>query len=268
MRFIALMENASARPDCTCEHGLSVYIEAGGRRALFDTGASGNFAHNAEKLGVDLHKVEFAVLSHGHNDHSGGIREFLRINAIAPFYVRDSYDQEHFNRHGKDITVDRSLNDTGRIVRVTAERMTPGEGFTLVHYGGKPCVRPLDTCGMTFKAGPDDAPAPETFDHEQYLIVSEDEKRVMLTGCSHRGIVNIMNWARDEGVQTVIGGFHFKDLDESEYASRLEDAAAELLKYPVTYYSCHCTGDAPFAFLNARMGARLREFHAGMTIEL
>ncbi|MBQ8089350.1 MAG: hypothetical protein IJ233_01310, partial [Pyramidobacter sp.] len=71
-----------------------------------------------------------------------------------------------------------------------------------------------------------------------------------------------------EGVQTVIGGFHFKDVPESEYESRLSDAAAQLKKYPVTYYSCHCTGDAPFAYLKERLGGQLQSFHAGQTIVL
>ena len=266
MRFTALMENASARPDCSSEHGLSVYIEAAGRKVLFDAGTSDKFARNAEALGVDLGAVEFAVLSHGHSDHFGGMGEFFRLNPHARLYVRDGFEQKHYNRKGKDISVTPELAVSPRIVRVTAERLELAEGFTLVHYGGEPYVRPIDDCGMTTEEG--GARVPEIFDHEQYLIVSEGNERVLLTGCSHRGIVNIMNWTRNEGVQAVIGGFHFMDVDESEYESRLGDAAAELLKYPVTYYSCHCTGSAPFAFLKARMGDRLREYHAGMTIEL
>ena len=94
-------------------------------------------------------------------------------------------------------------------------------------------------------------------------IINADSRQI------YRGIPICTAAPTPEQLATVRHHFvAFKDLDESEYASRLEDAAAELLRYPVTYYSCHCTGDAPFAFLKARMGDRLREFHAGMTIEL
>ncbi len=268
MKLTALMENAAARPDCAAEHGLSVLIETARHTVLFDAGASAGFARNAEILGADLRRVEAAVLSHGHNDHSGGMKEFFRINPDARLFVREGFDHRHFNRRGKDISIDGELAASGRIVRVTVERLALNEQMTIVHYGGLPGVRPIDTCGMTAAAAEGQVPVPETFAHEQYLIVSEDGKRVLLTGCSHRGILNIMHWARNEGVQTVIGGFHFKDLAAEEYESRLDDAAADLAKYPVTYYSCHCTGDAPFAFLKARLGEQLQPFHAGQTIEL
>ena len=268
MKLTALMENASIRPDCCAEHGLSVLIETERHTVLFDAGASENFARNAEALGVDLRRVEAAVLSHGHNDHSGGMIEFFRLNPTAPLYVRDSFDLKHFNRKGKDISIAPELSASPRIVRVSTERLELNEQMTIVHWGGQPGVRAIDTCGMTAETAPGSALTPEQFDHEQYLLVAEGEKRVLLTGCSHRGILNIMHWARSEGVQTVIGGFHFKDVPEAEYESRLGDAAAELKKYPVTYSSCHCTGDAPFAYLKERLGGQLQSFHAGQTIVL
>jgi metal-dependent hydrolase (beta-lactamase superfamily II) len=82
MKLVTLMENSSCREDLCCEHGLSLYLETLGKKILFDAGQSAAFAENAAVLKVDLEAVDFAVLSHGHYDHSGGLERFLQINRI------------------------------------------------------------------------------------------------------------------------------------------------------------------------------------------
>ena len=77
MQIKVLMENTSVRPDLICEHGLSLYLEVCGRKILFDAGQTDAFAENAAKMGVDLKKVDAAILSHGHYDHGGGMLRFL-----------------------------------------------------------------------------------------------------------------------------------------------------------------------------------------------
>ena len=71
MLIKTLVENTSPCQDLACEHGLSLYLEAGGYKNLFDTGASHGYAQNAIKMGVDLSQVDFLVISHGHYDHGG-----------------------------------------------------------------------------------------------------------------------------------------------------------------------------------------------------
>ena len=83
MKIVMLMENTVCARSFACEHGLSMYIETGSRKILFDMGASDQFAANAQKAGVDLTQVDTAILSHGHNDHGGGLQTFLALNKKA-----------------------------------------------------------------------------------------------------------------------------------------------------------------------------------------
>ncbi|MEL7654581.1 MAG: MBL fold metallo-hydrolase, partial [Bacillota bacterium] len=76
MKLQILSENRVNLPECLAEHGLSVYIETGDRKILFDLGASDICLHNARRMKIDLEQVDTAVISHGHYDHTGGVPSF------------------------------------------------------------------------------------------------------------------------------------------------------------------------------------------------
>ena len=114
MKIVTLMENTACREDLCCEHGLSLYMETENRRILFDAGQSAAFADNARKLGVDLETVDFAVLSHGHYDHGGGLGKFLEINRTAPVYVSSHAFEPHYSQNGY-IGLDLSMQNSGQI---------------------------------------------------------------------------------------------------------------------------------------------------------
>ena len=90
MRLTVLVENTAGSAALQCVHGLSFYLEAAGKRILFDMGPGAQFAQNAQALGVALDAVDFAVLSHGHDDHGGGLAAFCRVNDHAPIYLHRS----------------------------------------------------------------------------------------------------------------------------------------------------------------------------------
>lgn len=254
MKLVTLMENTTACDNLRCEHGLSLYLETGEHKILFDAGQSSAFAENAEKLGVDLRKVDFAVLSHGHYDHGGGLGEFLKINNTAPVYISSHAFEPHYSANGY-IGLDLQLQGRGQL-RSVAEETRPAEGITLYQLD----VVPADTAGLEMEE--QGQRKPDDFRHEQYLLVEEGGKRILISGCSHKGILQIMEAFRPD---ILVGGFHFMKITAEE---TLRKAAEKLLEYETVYYTGHCTGQTQYAYLKEIMGDQLHYLAAGTIVEL
>jgi len=260
MKIWTLMENTAAREGLSSEHGLSLYIEAKGKRILFDAGQSGAFADNALKLGINLENVDFAVLSHGHYDHSGGLTRFLAINSAAPVYVSDLAAGEYYNAKDRYIGIAQDLKDDPRLIPVE-KTITLGEGIALVSFRDRKPAVPVDSAGLQKKVG--DILLPDDFFHEQYLVSEESGKRVVFSGCSHRGILNIVRWLPCD---VLIGGFHFMKKDPQ--SQEIREAAEQLLQERTVYYTCHCTGQEQYASMKTIMGDRLHYLAAGNDLEV
>ena len=258
MKITALTENTSCSPLIGCEHGLSLYIETRSHHILFDAGQSALFAENAEKLGVDLSGVDVAVLSHGHYDHGGGLSRFLKINSQAPVYLSRFAFEPHYNAAGKYIGLDTALMKSDRLVP-TAEEYRIDDELTLYACNERQRIRGVDSAGLTCLHN--GRYRPEDFRHEQFLLISEEEKRVLISGCSHKGILNIVSWFCPD---VLVGGFHFmkKPLDQT-----LITYAKELDGFNTEYYTCHCTGVDQYQLMRPYM-KRLHYLSAGQTIEL
>ena len=263
MDVFTLLENTKLREELTAEHGLSLYLEACGKRILFDCGQSGAFAENARKMGVDLSTVDFMVLSHGHYDHGGGLRTFLRCNDHAPVYVNSHVFEPHYHGPEKYIGLDPALQKSDRF-RYVEDEVNLGDGICLIPGKALPQPFGFDPYGLSVEEH--GVLRPDDFVHEQYLELTENGQKILLSGCSHRGILNIVDFFKPD---ILIGGFHFKKLDpDGDGADVLERSAEILMDYPTRYFTCHCTGVAQYEFLKARMGEKLSYLAAGSHISL
>ncbi len=244
MRIVSLVENTSHIPGIGAEHGLSLFIQTAGYNILFDMGQSDLFIRNAQTLGIDLQKVDFAVLSHGHYDHGGGLAHFLEINKTAPVYVTPGAFEPHFNAVGKYIGLDASLIGNERLISAR-HGLLIAPGISL--YSGnahKPLFPAVDG---GFCAQHSDELLPDDFSHEQYLMVEHSGKQVLFSGCSHKGIENITAWFAPD---ILIGGFHFSKFPLD---TRLLQTAQFLNTYSTEFYTCHCTGVDQFSFMKPAM---------------
>ena len=258
MKIVALIENTAAREDLQTEHGLSLYIEAGNRRILFDMGQSALFGENAEKLGIDLTKVDTALVSHGHYDHGGGLEAFLQSNGSAPVYLSKFAFDGHFNAAGKGIGLEQKLKENSRLKFV--EGITDlGDGLTLYDAANIRIHNPVADSGMTYVS--DGTAAPEDFRHEQYLLIEEAGKRVLISGCSHKGILDIVETFRPD---VLVGGFHFFKLPVDD---TLTGYGNILDRFETRYYTCHCTGVEQYDHLKQHM-RRLNYLACGQVLEI
>ncbi len=259
MRITVLIENTSCRADLRAEHGLSLFIETDGRRLLFDTGASPAFADNAALLGIDLRSVDMAILSHGHYDHGGGIARFLELNSHAPVWVSPHAFEPHFNAAGTDIGLPPALKGHPRLCTAPAGAYAIAPGITLHPASSVPCPYPAAGEGMSTIMG--GTHLPDDFRHEQYLLIEKAGKRILISGCSHRGILNIATHFHPD---ILIGGFHLA----KAHAARIGETGSHLLSLPTRFYTGHCTGAAATTRLQQLLGDRLIPFSTGQVIQI
>lgn len=259
MKIWTLTENTTCRDDLIAEHGLSLYIETGNHKILFDTGKTGAFADNAEKMGIDLASVELCVLSHGHYDHGGGIARFLQINSHAPVYAsRHAFSSCYSG--GTYIGLDPGLKESHRILPVS-DQLELAPGITLFSCNALPRPHPFGAFGQTILEKGTHIPDP--YDHEQYLLMEEAGKRICISGCSHKGALNILHWFHPD---VLVGGFHFMKMDP--HGQELAAAIRRLAVGNTAYYTGHCTGQAQFDAMNQILGSRLSYISTGSAIRV
>ena len=277
MKVTVLLENATPSSRFIAKHGLSLLLETGGRRVLFDMGPDESFLHNAHALGIDVATADTAVISHGHYDHGGGLVAYLDATrdalAPAPVYVRERAFEEHFSGTPESCHscgLDPTLASDARIVP-TGELRALDDGLLLfAHAGGD---HPLPSANRRLFARRDGDIVPDTFSHEQSLLVHEGDRYILVSGCSHAGILNIMDRAETLAgapIDTVIAGFHLTAPSAGGVpdASSVREMACELARRPTRYATFHCTGLDAYSILRDELGERIRYLYTGSSVEL
>ena len=208
------------------EPALSLYIEDGTHRILFDTGYSDVFMRNAEALGIDLKSVDTIVISHGHNDHTGGLRYLKDLKARVIMHPEAGKKKIY---QGLDISMPVDLKEYPPL-QLIKTRSPYNVSEHLTFLGEIPE-------SIQKRRWLQDDPLLD----DSALVYDNGESIFIITGCSHSGIVNICEHARNitgkKPIAGILGGFHL--LDDPQ-------ATAEVCRYfreirPQILYPCHCT---------------------------
>ena len=245
MKIITLIENLVYKQGLVAEHGLSIYIETGNQKILFDTGQTGLFLQNAHKLGVSIEDIDSLVLSHGHYDHTGGLYPFLeRNNKAKVFAKKDIFTPQY---HGSNRFIGTLRNE-----KLLKDRLIYIETITEIADGVfiMPDIiihNSLDTNfkGMNRKTGNEFVP--DEFDDELFLVLKQNEQINIVTACSHRGITNICTTATEHFkllVGLILGGFHLKNCATEQYEHVIHYFR---MLQPKSIGVCHCTGVEKYA---------------------
>jgi 7,8-dihydropterin-6-yl-methyl-4-(beta-D-ribofuranosyl)aminobenzene 5'-phosphate synthase len=250
--------------------GYAALVEINGKRILFDTGNDpAIFAKNVKAKGVDLTKLDFVVLSHRHSDHVGGVSYLLRANPKVKIYApKDGM----FGIFGGDVTSKFYRKDEALPAEMRYYGGTPPEviKFGTVFPGAN--IQLIDKTtelvpGITLIALVSDAPGTKEM-KELSLAINTADGVVLVVGCSHPGIENIVAEAAkiNPHIHVIAGGFHLvvaEDLAIEKIATTLHDT------YKVDYIAPgHCTGEPTFAALQKTFGDHFLYAGLGTTLDL
>lgn len=277
LKITALIENKAPK-GLKSEHGLCLLAEYEGKTCLLDTGASNAFASNAQKLGVDLSKVDAAVLSHAHFDHSSGYNAFFATNIAAKVYLREGSKERYYMKLGpfrECIGIPKGMLDkyAERFIYVPKD-MEISNGVWLIGHS-TPGLEKRGRRAHLYRKTASEL-VPDDFAHEQSLVFDTENGLVILNSCCHGGADNIVSEVKrafpDREVAAIIGGFHLMGVLGTKTLGvkpqEVEALGRRLIELGVKHtYVCHCTGDPATKILTRVMGEKVSYLRTGTAIE-
>ena len=245
------------------EHGLSFYIETEEKKILFDTGQKLALSHNAQILGIDLSRIDAVAISHGHYDHTGGLKHLLEKNTAFSLYAHpDIFDEKLRSRKNGaykkiGIPLDKSFFDhTDVQIHLSKDSVEIARGvFT---SGEISRANDFETIESRFFVQRGGEITPDPLADDQALILDTQKGLVILLGCSHRGVINTLNRVEtlfpEKNKHAIIGGLHLGKASDAMLRKIIDHLSAfELDKIGVS----HCTGTKAMLALFERFKDRV-----------
>jgi len=212
--------------------GYSIIIEGLDKGILFDTGANpAIFESNLKEMGIDHEQIDFLILSHEHGDHTEGIPAFIKLKKDIPVIIPYSFS-EFFKKK-------------------------------MVDFGLEPLLvkEPVKICTNLYSSGEFSGPIPE-----QALVMNTKQGLIVMTGCSHPGIVEMLKEIKsifNKNIYMVFGGFHLLEKSDTEMKKIIDDMKAlGVVKCGAT----HCTGVRQTEMIRETFGTNFFELGVGNTI--
>jgi 7,8-dihydropterin-6-yl-methyl-4-(beta-D-ribofuranosyl)aminobenzene 5'-phosphate synthase len=279
MKLLTLIENTAASDKLYIEHGLSFYIEHKDEKILFDTGASGLFAKNAQRMLIDLKKLDAAVLSHNHNDHTGGLDTLLGYQPSIKIYAKKAVLNGFFKKTGVfripiGLGAEYFEKRAENFVLFNNFQQLADGLFLMSNEVFGECVT-----DKTLLMKKDGKAVHDDYEHELFMVVfpsgEPEDGIVVISSCSHAGVVNILNTVRNtwEGAPILgfVGGIHLTANGGKKLLASFEEIekiAAEIKAMDIgQIYVCHCTGQKGYERFKIHLGDQVQYLRAGEELE-
>lgn len=274
MLIKVLVENHNHNNTYKKAHGLSIYIESQHQKIIFDFGPNNTCIHNARALNVNLDEINIGVVSHGHMDHGGGLDHFLKYNDIAKVYVqREAFNQHYtklLNVIPLDVGLNRNLVNNPRLNLIDGT-YTINQYMTL--FTSSKQIYPSSPSNKKLYRKIGQGYIHDDFRHEQSLIIEENGKYYLFAGCSHKGIINIIEEAREivnHDIDYVFGGFHLYNPISRKYVTDeyILGLIEHLNQYNTAFFTCHCTGIKTYEAIKHHLKDKAEYIKSGTEIRL
>jgi 7,8-dihydropterin-6-yl-methyl-4-(beta-D-ribofuranosyl)aminobenzene 5'-phosphate synthase len=238
------------------EHGLSLYIETEGKKILFDTGKSGDFIENARSLHINLDELDFCLISHGHYDHSGGFRKLvnevdkLPLLIVGEEFFRPKYkmtDTMEYQYNGNSFDGEFIIKNQISLRKVKEDMTYLTDHIVVFHHFSR--HTDYEKRNERFFIKENSNYIPDNFEDEISLGIITEKGLVVIVGCSHAGIINILTTISERvniPIYAVIGGTHLIEADESRMQKTIN--ALKEMKIKLLAMS-HCTGEKGIRFI-------------------
>ncbi|MFA6424640.1 MAG: MBL fold metallo-hydrolase [Phycisphaerae bacterium] len=242
---VTILIDNYADANLNSEHGLSLWLDFGEKRVLFDTGQTNMILKNAELLGIDLSCTDAIVLSHGHYDHTGGLPSVLKIAHNAKIYLHPAATESKFSQKpsgmklvGMPTSAKEFLKNHQTIWTATPTLIFPGISVT----GQVPRTNDFEDTGGAFFLD-EDAQKPDELLDDQTVFIESAKGLIVIFGCAHSGVVNILDYISGltgkNKIYAVIGGMHLLNASQTRITNTIE----VFKKYNIQkIVPLHCTG--------------------------
>lgn len=276
LRITTLIEN---NPDdegkLLFEHGLSLYIESDGKKILFDTGQSGKFIENAKALNINLNELDFCIISHGHYDHSGGFEKFVNkvdkfpLLVVGEEFFKPKYkivDGAAYKFNGNSFDEGFILKNQIVLKKVKEDMMYLTEHIIVFHHFSR--HTDYEKRNSKFFIKENSKYIPDDFEDEISFGIITRKGLVVIVGCSHIGIVNILQTIServDIPIYAVIGGTHLIEADEARMEKTID--AFKKMKIHLIAVS-HCTGEKGIGLISKELKEQFLYNNTGKIIEI
>lgn len=256
------------------EYGFSCLVETGDGSYLFDTGGGLTIINNAARLGIDLSRLDGIILSHGHFDHTGGLKQVLEKTGPIAVYAHPDLFSRRFSSHGgpiRNIGIawdQKELEALGADFQLAKDPVKIAEKVLL--SGCVPRVNPHETGDSRLLIeGAEGKHVSDPLEDDLSLILRTDKGLVLLLGCAHAGLINIIDHAvavtGEKRIHAILGGTHLMYSGKDQLKAtmdRLENAE-------VTHIGAsHCTGRNGALALAERFGERFFSATVGNGLEI